>query len=121
MIDKLKLLAAAVILIGGIFVYYQLPSWMGPDISILIRVAILIVAIVIALAVAATSQYGMALIEFSKGSHIELRKMVWPTRPETIQTTIIVLVIVIAIGALLWLFDAIIFEIIYDWLLGIDG
>ena len=120
MIDKIKLALAAAVLIAGIVAYYQLPSWMGPDVSILLRVGIALVSIVVALGIAATSQYGMALIDFSKGSHVELRKMVWPTRPETIQTTSIVLVIVVLIGLMLWFFDAIIFQVIYDWLLGID-
>ena len=122
MIDKLKLLLAAAILVGGIVAYYQLPSWMGPDVSILIRVGIALIAIIVALGVAATSQYGMALIEFSKGSRIELRKMVWPTRAETIQTTtLIVLVLVVIVALFLWLIDAAVFEVIYDWLLGIDS
>lgn len=121
MIDKVKLVVAAAILIGGMYAYYQLPSWMGADVSILLRVGIALVSIVVALAVAATSQQGMALIDFSKGSRIELRKMVWPTRPETIQTTIIVIVLVVIVALFLWLIDAAVFNIIYDYLLGIDN
>ncbi|MEM7358655.1 MAG: preprotein translocase subunit SecE [Pseudomonadota bacterium] len=120
MIDKIKVSAAALIFVAGMYAYYQLPDWMGQDVSILIRVGVALLAIVIALAVAATSQYGMALIDFSKGSRIELRKMVWPTRPETIQTTAIVLVLVVIVAAFLWLIDAIVFNIIYDFLLGVD-
>ena len=121
MIDKIKLGIAALIFIGGFTAYYQMPSLMGPDVSILLRVGVVLVAIVIALGVAATSQYGMALIDFSKGSRIELRKMVWPTRPETIQTTAIVLVAVFLTGLFLWLIDAAVFNIIYDQLLGVDN
>lgn len=121
MIDKLKLAIAAAILVGGVVAYYQLPSWMGPDVSILLRVGIALVAIVVALGVAATSQYGMALIDFSKGSRVELRKMVWPTRPETVQTTAIVLVLVVLVALFLWLIDAAVFEVIYDWLLGVES
>ena len=73
------------------------------------------------LAVAASSQYGAALIEFSKGSRIELRKMVWPSRPETAQTTGIVIVLVIIVALFLWMIDALVFNIIYDLLLGIDS
>jgi preprotein translocase subunit SecE len=121
MIDKLKLALAAAILVAGVVSYYQLPSWMGGEVSILLRVGVALVSIVVALAVAATSQYGMALIDFSKGSRIELRKMVWPTRPETIQTTIIVLVLVVLVAIFLWLIDAAVFQVIYDLLLGIDS
>ena len=120
MIDKIKLGVAALILVSGFAAYYQIPQLMGADVSILLRVGIVLVAIVVALAVAATSQYGMALIDFSKGSRIELRKMVWPTRPETVQTTIIVLILVVIVALFLWAIDAIVFNIIYDLLLGID-
>jgi|TARA_B110000285_G_C14921688_1_gene512901 preprotein translocase subunit SecE len=121
MIDKIKIGFAALILVVGFVAYYQLPSYLGQDVSILIRVGVALVCIVVALAVAATSQYGMALIDFSKGSRVELRKMVWPTRPETIQTTGIVLVLVVIIAIFLWLIDAAVFNIIYDLLLGVDS
>ena len=67
MIDKVKIFASVLILIAGIYFYYELPNIMGPDVSILIRVGVILLAIVIALAVAATSQYGKNLIEFAKG------------------------------------------------------
>ncbi|NND00692.1 MAG: preprotein translocase subunit SecE [Gammaproteobacteria bacterium] len=120
MIDKIKLGVAALILVAGFVAYYQMPGLLGADVSILLRVGVVLVSIVVALAVAATSQYGMSLIDFSKGSRIELRKMVWPTRPETIQTTAIVLVLVVIVALFLWLVDAAVFNIIYDLLLGID-
>ena len=46
--------------------------------------------------------------------------MVWPTRAETIQTTGIVLVLVVIVALFLWLIDAVVFQIIYDLLLGVD-
>lgn len=120
-IDKVKLGVAALILGAGVYGYYQLPSILGPDVSILLRVGVVLAAIVISLGVAASSQYGTALIEFSKGSRIELRKMVWPTRPETVQTTAIVLVLVVIVALFLWMIDAMVFNVIYDLLLGIDS
>jgi preprotein translocase subunit SecE len=121
MIDKIKIGASILILVAGIVAYYQMPSLMGPDVSILLRVGVALGAIVAALIVAATSQYGMALIDFSKGSRIELRKMVWPTRPETVQTTIIVLILVVLVALFLWAIDAAVFNLIYDLLLGVDS
>jgi preprotein translocase subunit SecE len=120
MIDKVKLGIAALILGGGVYGYYELPALMGQDVSVLLRAGLLIVAVVVALGVAATSQYGASLIEFSKGSRIELRKMVWPTRQETIQTTLIVLLLVVLVAVFLWLIDMAVFEVIYDWLLGVE-
>lgn len=121
MIDKIKLALASAILILGMVAYYQLPNWMGEEVSVLILVAVALVSIIVALAVAATSQYGMALIDFSKGSRIELRKMVWPTRPETIQTTSIVLALVVVVALILWAIDAMVFKAIYGLLLGVDN
>ena len=120
MVDKVKLLIAAVILIGGGYAYYQLPDLIGQEVSILIRFAVLLVAIVVAAGVALTSAQGASFIEFSKGSRTELRKMVWPTGAETRQTTLIVLVAVVLIALFLWMIDSIVFELIYDFLLGVD-
>lgn len=119
--NKLKLGAAFAILVAGIYGYYELPNLLGQEVSILARVALLLVAIAVAAGVAAVSESGAALIEFSKGSRTELRKMVWPTRAETIQTTVIVLILVVIVALFLWLIDAIVFNIIYDFLLGVDS
>ena len=120
MIDKVKLGIAVLLLCAGVYGYYQLPELMGQEVSILLRVGVVLAAIVVAAGVAATSQYGSALIEFSKGSRIEVRKMVWPTRPETVQTTAIVLVLVVIVALFLWFIDVIVFNVIYDYLLGIE-
>lgn len=119
--NKLKLGAALLILVAGIYGYYQLPVLMGQDVSVLLKVGVLMVAIVISLVVAGTSESGAALIEFSKGSRIELKKMVWPTRQETTQTTMIVLVMVVLVSLFLWMIDVAVFEVIYDLLLGVDS
>ena len=120
MIDKAKLAIALAVLFAGFFAYYQLPQILGQEVSILVRVGAIILAVVVAAAIAASSRYGASLIEFSKGSRTELRKMVWPTRAETIQTTGIVFVVVVLIALFLWLIDAVVFQVIYDLLLGVD-
>ncbi len=120
MIDKVKLGIALAVLFAGVAAYYQLPQLLGQEVSILIRVGVILLALVVAAFIAASSQYGASLIEFSKGSRTELRKMVWPTRAETIQTTGIVLVLVVIVALFLWLIDAVVFQIIYDLLLGVD-
>ncbi len=121
MIDKVKLALAVLIMGAGVYGYYQLPTLMGQEVSILLRVGLLLVSLVVAIGIAATSAQGAALIEFSKGSRTELRKMVWPTRQETIQTTMIVLVMVVIVAIFLWLIDMAVFEVIYDLLLGVDS
>jgi preprotein translocase subunit SecE len=120
MIDKVKIVAALAIAFAGIYGYYQLPQYMGQDVSILLRVGLVLVALVASVGVAVSSEYGASFIGFAKGARTELRKMVWPSRQETIQTTIIVLVLVVLVAIFLWLIDMAVFEVIYDWLLGVD-
>ena len=121
MIDKVKIAIALLVMGAGVYGYYQLPVLMGQDVSILLRVALVLVSLVVALGIAATSAQGSALIEFSKGSRSELRKMVWPTKQETIQTTMIVLVMVVLVAIFLWLIDMAVFKAIYDLLLGVNN
>ena len=51
------------------------------------------------------STQGQVLWQFVQGSRIELRKMVWPTRQETLQTTLVVAVFVLLLGVFFWLVD----------------
>jgi len=118
--NKVKIGLALAILGAGIYGYYELPNLMGGEVSPLATFAVLLVSIVAAAGVAATSESGQALIEFSKGSQIELKKMVWPTRQETFQTTGIVMVMVVLVALFLWAIDVAVFNVIYDLLLGVD-
>jgi len=95
--NKVKIILALAVLAAGIYGYYELPSLMGGEVSPLATVAVLLVSIAAAIGIAATSESGRTLIEFSKGSQIELRKMVWPTKQETMQTTMIVMVRVVSV------------------------
>jgi preprotein translocase subunit SecE len=52
------------------------------------------------------SSQGKQLLEFGKESKVELEKVVWPTRQETIQTTTIVMVMVTVTGFVLWGIDS---------------
>jgi preprotein translocase subunit SecE len=65
-----------------------------------------------AVALALTSQPGRKLWRFASDSRMEVRKVVWPTRQETIQTTLIVMVMVFLLGILLWLFDLVLMAIL---------
>ncbi len=117
--NKVKIILAVAVLIAGIYGYYALPDLMGGEVSPLATVAVLLVSIVASLGIAATSDSGRSLIQFSKGSQIELRKMVWPTRQETLQMTMIVMVVVVLVALFLWMIDATVFKVIYDLLLGV--
>lgn len=52
-----------------------------------------------------TTAKGHELIELGRNAKKEILRVVWPTRQETVQTTVIVLVAVIVVGLVLWLID----------------
>lgn len=118
--DKVKVSIAALLILIGFAGYYQLPSLMGGDVSILLRVAVVVIALVLAAFVFFTSEMGQATQMFAKGSQIEIKKMIWPTRQETIQGTLMVVFLVILFSLFLWAIDAISFNVIYDWILSLQ-
>jgi preprotein translocase subunit SecE len=61
---------------------------------------------VVAGAVALQTTRGQAFFELAKEARIEIRKVVWPTRQETTQTTLIVVAVVLVMALLLWGLDA---------------
>ncbi len=99
-VDTLKLVVAGGILLGGIVGYY----YYG-EVSVLIRVIGVMLALAAAVLVALQSSRGQEFWRFVQGSRIELRKVVWPTREETIQTTITVLIFATLMGVFFWLLD----------------
>lgn len=75
------------------------------DGSIFIRVAVILVLVAIGLGVGLTTTKGRAGLVFAKESRIEARKVVWPTRSETVQTSLIIMVAVVLISLMLYLID----------------
>ena len=102
-LDTVKLFIAAAIPLGGIVAYYYFA-----DSSVLLRVLGLVASLVIGLAVAFQSALGRQVWEFIQGSQIEIRKVVWPSKQESMQTTAIVLVFAAVLG---------VFFLVVDWVL----
>ncbi len=99
-LDRVKLILAVLLAVGGVVAYYVLA-----DYSDLVRVLAVVASASLALGVALWSQPGQASWAFIRSADREVRKVVWPTRKETIQTTMIVIVMVIIVGFCLWLID----------------
>ena len=99
-LDSFKLLLAIAILVLGVvgFYYYEAESQ-------LYRVLGVVFAAIVAIAISSTTTLGQNLIGFGREARMEVRKVVWPTRQETLQTTFMVIVAVIVIGIFLWLLD----------------
>jgi len=82
------------------------------ELSAFERAIAIIVLVMVAGVVAAQTNKGRAFVEFAKEARTEVRKVVWPTRQETMQTTMIVIVATIIMGLILWGLDAILLRIV---------
>ena len=96
------LLAAAVV---GNYIY-------GEEISVLIRVIGVLAAIGVAAAIASQTEKGRTAISFAKESRLEIRKVVWPTRKEATNTTLIVLAATAFMALVLWGLDGILVRVV---------
>lgn len=121
MIDKIKIWLSVLVLVAGVVAYYKLPSFLGQEVSSGMRWAAVVGGVILAGIIAMTSAYGRNAYEFSKGSRVELKKMIWPTRQETIQGTLMVVVLVFCFALFLWAVDALSFTSIYNWILGVEN
>ena len=99
-LDNLKLGTAILLLVGAIYAFYHFEEQL-----LVVRVLGLLAVAGIAVFIAAQSRTGKSVMGFISGAQSEVRRVVWPTRAETTQTTLAVLVIVLIMGILLWLFD----------------
>jgi len=113
MADKLKLALAALLVVAGIAGYY----WLGAS-SILLRVLAVVAGIAAGVAVAWTSASGQEFLAFAREALVEVKKVVWPTRKETVQTTAAVFAFVTVMAVYLWLSDKTLEWVLYDLILG---
>jgi preprotein translocase subunit SecE len=100
-LDVLKLLIAAGVLLGGLFGYYWFVEWSQP-----LRVLLVLAGTIAGVAIAMTSTQGKRLWAFIQGSRIEIRKVVWPTKQETTQTAIAVFVFTLVMALFFWGLDS---------------
>ncbi len=101
-LDILKLLIAAVALVGGLYGYYFYEN----DIALPLRVLMVLGGTGIGIAIGMTSTQGQRLWHFIQGSRVEIRKVVWPTRTETTQTAIAVFIFTLIMALFFWALDS---------------
>ena len=99
--DSVKWIVAIALLAGAV-----VGNHMYADQSVLLRAIGVVVAVAAGLGIASLTEKGRTFIAFAKEARIEVRKVVWPTRQETNQTTMIIGVVTLIMGVLLWLLDA---------------
>ena len=105
-------LALIVAAIGGNYYYTQFLMVDESSFARLGRVALVIVVILAGLGVTLFTSKGKRLLAFGRDSYTELRKVVWPTRNEAMQTTVIVFIAVCVVSLFLYLCDPVCLQIV---------
>ena len=101
MTDKIKLGLAVLLLAAGIAGFYLLSEH-----ALVLRVLAVLVGVAMAISVARFTGPGQQFFAFGKDAWVETKKVVWPTRKETLQTTGVVFLLVVVIAIFLWIVDA---------------
>ena len=113
MADKIKL-AISLLLVGfGIWGYYRLG-----ESALVLRVLAVVAGIGAAGALAWFTAPGREFVAFAGEAQIEVKKVVWPNRKETIQTTAMVFAFVVVMAVFLWISDKTLEWVLYDLILG---
>jgi preprotein translocase subunit SecE len=113
MADKLKFALALALLAAGVVGFYLLSEQ-----ALVLRVLSVLVGLGAGVAVASISESGRRFIGFARESITETKKVVWPSRKETTQTTGLVFAFVIVMAIFLWLTDKSLEWVLYDLVLG---
>ena len=98
--DMAWTLIAALLLVAGVYAYYAFE-----ELPIFVRVGGVLVSLALAAVVMLRTSRGQSAWQFVQSARAELRKVVWPNRQETMQTTATVLVIVLILCVFFWLLD----------------
>ena len=111
--DKAKLGLAVVLVLASLTGFYLL-SKQGPAVQWGALIAGLVAAVVIFM----TSETGKQFLAFGRDSVREVKKVVWPTRKETMQMTAYVFAFVVVMALFLWTTDKTLEWVFYDLILG---
>ena len=101
MVDKIKIVAAVLLAVAGVAGFYYLAQ--SP---MIVRIASLLAGFAAAAVALWTSEPGKQFYAYAQESVTETKKVVWPTRKETLQTTGIVFAFMVVMALFLWMVDA---------------
>lgn len=111
--DRLKLALAVLVIVAGIVGYSMLEGH-----AAVLRIGVFLVSVIVAGFIAWSSEPGKRSLSFGRDAYNEIKRVVWPTRQETIRMTGIVFAFVVVVGAFLWIVDQILQWMIFGVLLG---
>ncbi len=96
---------ALILFIASMMVNQHLPAYWAPANDIWVRVGVILACIVVALGLLYATHQGKGFVRLLKDSRIELRRVTWPTKQETVTTSWHVLIVVVVTSIVLWCFD----------------
>ncbi|WP_432742199.1 preprotein translocase subunit SecE [Methylobacter sp. G7] len=102
--DVVKQVFSVIFVVAGVAAFYYFS-----EISLLYRVLGLVVVILVVVGLILTTGLGQNLLGFVLEAKQEVRKVIWPTREETVRTTLLVFAMVFIVGLILWLLDMFLF------------
>jgi preprotein translocase subunit SecE len=114
MADKVKAAVAVLLLIAGIAGFYVFS-----ESAMVLRVASVLAGLAAGAAVGWTTAPGKEFFAFAQEAVVETKKVVWPTRKESMQTALAVFGFVVVMAVFLWITDKGLEYLIYDLLLGV--
>ncbi|HEX3949345.1 MAG TPA: preprotein translocase subunit SecE [Steroidobacteraceae bacterium] len=100
--DNALLGLSIVAILGGIAAFY----WYD-ELALPLRVGMVILGLAAGAGLLWLSSYGREFVQFAQAARVELRKVVWPNRTETFQTTYVVIGFAIVMGVFFFLLDLI--------------
>ncbi len=113
MADKIKFVLALLVLVAGIAGFYLLANQ-----PMIVRVLLVVGSMVLAGGIAWKTEPGQRFFTFANEAVIEARKVVWPSRKETVQTTLMVFAFAVVMALFLYITDKSLEWVLYDLVLG---
>ena len=104
-VDVILWVIALVLFTAAFLVNQHLPAYWIPANSVWVRVAVILACIVVALGLLYATHQGKGFVRLLKDARIELRRVTWPTKQETVTTSWHVLAVVVIASIVLWCFD----------------
>ena len=103
-LDVVKQVISIIFVVAGVTAFYHFS-----EVSLLYRVLSLVAVVVAAIGLVLTTDMGRSVWSFVLESKQEVRRVVWPTREETIRTTLMVFLMAFIVGLVLWCLDMFLF------------
>ena len=100
MTEKIKLVLALLLVAAGIAGFYLLAEY-----ALVLRILAVLAGVALAVVALLSTRLGQSSLAFAREAAAETRRVVWPSRKETIQTTAVVFVLVLVMAIFLWVVD----------------